>query len=993
MDEKSPPNAPTPMKTAKSSSSIVPTKEKNEGSWEVGESGLARPGGRGTELMDMDRPRQTVPFTEEELVEHKYRKSPFLCMKRFGSINTKDIFDINKEYTRIGRKKANVFFPDAQISPQHALISCKDGGHWIQDVGSEHGTFLVLSDYHHSRHEYMLQPGDIFFLGNTEIKVEQIDYRQQIEYFDDMQGHIDDSVNDEFFALDTEVGYDWGPFVSVVEKSNSTKEHSKRRRSSRRGSAESSLLSLPVMGNCKIVDKTHVKSKPSFLSDQPIWLFQEDEKDELEGRFILSVYYPDAKKIKSSLKRRRRLVFENAIELKVIFKKIKDVYELPESITELCISEGDEITELKLEDAFDIDFYPKSWNIKVEGSKMIFSGTRKLHFNQEAKRVTFEKGLIEDDDEDSDEDETDEKKTATIDEKFNMREGELLEDVKIREEGPTVKEIRTVSYGRKRKTQIRRYSVIAKISDIPSNRTIEALKNARRRVKSGQVWHDVSDTKDASSLAQCTTYVESMKLSVTNKDGEKVSATFVPTDDKRMFMLGKSDKCDVVIKDSTVADMQAQIVNKKGSFYLVDCAGHEENGGTLVRLSASGQMSAQSSIEIGDIWIFGTTDNVNEGLKVVIRRIDDLKTFQEAWNRVACYVQDWHTYPKLPKGMFQLAHLQIDVGRGEDCRGKADLRINDYDIAALHASIVRLEPRYYIEPIACQKRKGTYVLLGRAPFVRKRPYLLKEGSIFRFGKTSMEVLEIKAPKKKAPAPVTASKTIEELTMGVDLTFSDAMRDPRIADPEDFDEGNEMEMVQKLKDKINEKKEAKISAALEGESGKNMTEEEKKKYEAKRKQLQEQKKKMIMKKLAALKKPKPYILPEQKYGNDPRKNKEFKKLERYMVLKVTTGPLRKQLIGITEDTVTFGNARGLKSGGDFIFFSDETLSPHNTLIQYNDGGFYLSDLESVDGTFLRLPDNDYYRLEIGDVLRMGHTELTIMASTWAAKRNTACCSIL
>ena len=40
--------------------------------------------------------------------------------------------------------------------PNHCHILCKDGGHWIQDQGSTHGTYLFLGDSHHSRHEYMV---------------------------------------------------------------------------------------------------------------------------------------------------------------------------------------------------------------------------------------------------------------------------------------------------------------------------------------------------------------------------------------------------------------------------------------------------------------------------------------------------------------------------------------------------------------------------------------------------------------------------------------------------------------------------------------------------------------------------------------------------------------------------------------------------------------------------------------------------------------------
>ena len=98
-----------------------------------------------------------------------------------------------------------------------------------------------------------------------------------------------------------------------------------------------------------------------------------------------------------------------------------------------------------------------------------------------------------------------------------------------------------------------------------------------------------------------------------------------------------------------------------------------------------------------------------------------------------------------------------------------------------------------------------------------------------------------------------------------------------------------------------------------------------------------------------------------------------------------------MYGLDEDLILIGNAKD--SDTCTIYLNDERLSAYNTLIEYRDGVYYLSDLESDDGTFWRLPDDDYYRLELGDVIRIGRTELVVYGDVYAAARPSAMCSVL
>ena len=137
--------------------------------------------------------------------------------------------------------------------------------------------------------------------------------------------------------------------------------------------------------------------------------------------------------------------------------------------------------------------------------------------------------------------------------------------------------------------------------------------------------------------------------------------------------------------------------------------------------------------------------------------------------------------------------MHTDIGRRPDC----ELAINDYDLAPLHSAVIPMPPRYFIEPMATNKRKGTFLLLGRAPFCTKRPIPIKKGDIFRTGRTQFEVIALKAPQPKMQSQ-SFNKHPDELFDGTELHFSDLMqRDPKEEEDDTLDESNEGTMMKKM----------------------------------------------------------------------------------------------------------------------------------------------------------------------------------------------------
>uniref|UniRef100_A0A7S1C555 cGMP-dependent protein kinase n=1 Tax=Bicosoecida sp. CB-2014 TaxID=1486930 RepID=A0A7S1C555_9STRA len=123
-------------------------------------------------------------------------------------------------------------------------------------------------------------------------------------------------------------------------------------------------------------------------------------------------------------------------------------------------------------------------------------------------------------------------------------------------------------------------------------------------------------------------------------------------------------------------------------------------------------------------------------------------------------------------------------------------------------------------------------------------------------------------------------------------------------------------------------------------------------------------------------------------------KMLSQIPRFLILRALTGPLRGTYFYVTNDVTTIGNI-----GGDAtIAIPDRTLSPAHACIEYQDGAFWLRDLFSSTGTFLKLAAGKDYTMEMGDVFTIGHVELMVLGKPETppapAPANAAgCCSVL
>jgi pSer/pThr/pTyr-binding forkhead associated (FHA) protein len=84
----------------------------------------------------------------------------------FLIINGRRHYPLNRPVINIGRQLDNhLVLDDALVSRRHAQLRARDGQFLLTDLGSKHG----LRVNNALVHEWVLQPGDVFRLGNTEL--------------------------------------------------------------------------------------------------------------------------------------------------------------------------------------------------------------------------------------------------------------------------------------------------------------------------------------------------------------------------------------------------------------------------------------------------------------------------------------------------------------------------------------------------------------------------------------------------------------------------------------------------------------------------------------------------------------------------------------------------------------------------------------------------------------------------------------------------------
>ena len=91
------------------------------------------------------------------------------------------------------------------------------------------------------------------------------------------------------------------------------------------------------------------------------------------------------------------------------------------------------------------------------------------------------------------------------------------------------------------------------------------------------------------------------------------------------------------------------------------------------------------------------------------------------------------------------------------------------------------------------------------------------------------------------------------------------------------------------------------------------------------------------------------------------------------VKVKTGPKKGTTININNDGATIG-----RSNDNFVCIPDRELSRRHSCVSFRDGGFYLSDMQSTNGTYVQLigPYAGRYPLNLNDHILVGRTGFSI-----------------
>ena len=75
---------------------------------------------------------------------------------------------LTKDETTLNRsEEADVVLKDGYVSSKHAVITKKEDGYWINDLGSTNGTFIQVQA------EILLKPGDVLKIGQTLLRFEE----------------------------------------------------------------------------------------------------------------------------------------------------------------------------------------------------------------------------------------------------------------------------------------------------------------------------------------------------------------------------------------------------------------------------------------------------------------------------------------------------------------------------------------------------------------------------------------------------------------------------------------------------------------------------------------------------------------------------------------------------------------------------------------------------------------------------------------------------
>jgi hypothetical protein len=91
------------------------------------------------------------------------------------------------------------------------------------------------------------------------------------------------------------------------------------------------------------------------------------------------------------------------------------------------------------------------------------------------------------------------------------------------------------------------------------------------------------------------------------------------------------------------------------------------------------------------------------------------------------------------------------------------------------------------------------------------------------------------------------------------------------------------------------------------------------------------------------------------------------------LEFVSGPLHGQVINLDRDVTTIGSV-----AGNTVLLTDTGVSRKHVGIKRVDGGYELADLGSTNGVYVNGEKVARRKLEVGDVIRVGTTEMVFRA---------------
>ena len=514
--------------------------------------------------------------------------------------------------------------------------------------------------------------------------------------------------------------------------------------------------------------------------------------------------------------------------------------------------------------------------------------------------------------------------------------------------------------------------------------TLDGIRSESDRELHDRAQHKKMNDEKLKKITSIT--VTKIIVTIIRQEGEnkekQEKKTMEMTADSPPLMFGTASTCNVIVPQEdgdAILPEHCQILFRHGTFQLVlttskiiDDASDDANVSdlaankralkaakqrlerekrlrdVLIRISSSSHGGAQhvsssfSQIEVYDRLLLG-------GMEVALIP-PPLNNHTQQWNRAALQltVGGWSGGGTTGIGEDTMESLQekkqeerlyiiggekdqesIIVGRkSQTC----DLVVDHLDrreviqVGGEHLRVYKRRNRYYAQTLKAGKSSGTFLLLGRGMVGGNQSHVLTPGDTFRIGISQFKVIAFKA---KGRGVQYGDRRSRKTIGGEDVT-------EEVLETS-FKSHFQVEQAASSPIKVNKET---MSSTDQSTNDKSILSEQ-----------------------------------ERKWGEKPMENTEFVFLPHFLILQAMTGPRNGRLFPMSESRITMGASKDAT-----ITMNDRNLEGFHCFLELGMDGLYrINDLETDSGTFLRVDDVDGdIRLELGDVLSLGIgcTELVV-----------------